>query len=454
MIVLKFGGTSVADASRLSAVCEIVRARLAARPVVVVSALAGVTDLLVRATERARAGDRDGLEPILSDLERRHRWAVAGGVESAAARHDLTLKVDSIFEELRQLLRSVRILRDPSLRAADALLAHGEMLSAAILAATLRERGIRAEGIDPRSVVITDGKHGAADADAAATETRARQVLLPRIEAGTVPVVGGFVGATLDGLTTTLGRGGSDTSASVLGAALRAEEVQIWTDVDGLMSADPRIVPEARPLERISFAEAAELAYYGAKVLHPGSLAPAVCFGVPVRILNTFRPGAAGTQIVDDAAAGTGLASIASRGGVTIVRVVSRRMCSDPGLLLRALTWLAQHDIAPDMVIASEVGSAIVVPSGPDLGALRASLSEEALVTIDADRAVLCLVGAGLARDGALRGRVLETLAALAPEGVALGGSGTSATAVLPEAHLDDAVRTVHARFFASGAIA
>ena len=288
MIVMKFGGTSVADAERISAAAEIVRGRLPRGPVVVVSALAGVTDLLERAVGHARAGEREALEPILADIGRRHRWAVSGAVVDPGRRHDLGLAVDALFEELHQLLRSVRILGEGTPRSGDALLAFGEILSSRIVAAAFADRGIPTCLVDAREVMITDATFGRAEPDLLEVARRGRTLLAEPSAAGLVPIVGGFVGATVDGRTTTLGRGGSDTSAAVIGAALGATEIEIWTDVDGIMTADPRRVPAAKTRSAVSFAEAAELAYYGAKVLHPASIAPAVRCRIPVRVLRGY----------------------------------------------------------------------------------------------------------------------------------------------------------------------
>ena len=296
---MKFGGTSVADAERILAITEIVRARLPRAPVVVVSALAGVTDLLVRAVRAARASDLEGLEPLLADLERRHRWALAGSVEDPGERHDLSLEIDGRFEDLRRKLRSIRILGEGTPRAVDGVLANGELLSARIVAAAFRARGLPARFVDPREVVVTDARFGEAHPELQAIVSRCRDRVAPLVRAGEIPVLGGYVGATPEGDTTTLGRGGSDTSAAVLGAALDVEEIQIWTDVDGMMSADPRLVPRARTIPRLSFAEAAELAFYGAKVLHPDSIAAAVERQIPVRVLNSHRPDAAGSVVLD-----------------------------------------------------------------------------------------------------------------------------------------------------------
>jgi aspartate kinase len=262
-------------------------------------------------------------------------------------------------------------------------------------------------------------------------------------------VTGGFVGATREGRTTTLGRGGSDTSASVLGAAMGAQEIQIWTDVAGLMTADPKLVPHARTIPRVSFAEAAELAYYGAKVLHPASIAPAVRRAIPVVVLNSLSPFDGGTLILAEGDPGAlPIASVASRGGVRRVRVSSNRMRLDPGFLPGVLGAFDREGIVPDLVVSSEVGVSLAIPADTPLEGVRQALSGTAEVEDVAGRALLCVVGSGLAGSGRVRGRVLSSLAPLEPDVVSLGGSGTSVTAVLPEERLRDAVRELHRRFF------
>jgi aspartate kinase len=270
----------------------------------------------------------------------------------------------------------------------------------------------------------------------------------PLAASGVVPVMGGFVGANREGETTTLGRGGSDTSAAVLGAALQSEEIQIWTDVDGLMTADPRLVPAARTLPRVSFAEAAELAFYGARVLHPHCIAPAVRRKIPVRILNSLRPEGGGTVIVegDERGEAPALATVASRAGVCIVRITSGRMQADASFLPRILEGLGRQGLAPDLLVSTEVAVSLVLSQE----VARADLARELgsmKIEIERERAIVCVVGAGLARDAGFRTSVLTELAALEPETVALGASRTSLAAALPQARLEEAVRALHRRF-------
>ena len=451
MIVMKFGGTSVADAERILAVAEIVRGRLARRPIVVISALSGVTDLLERAVACARSGERDALEPILADVGRRHRWAVSGCVKDAGRRHDLGLEVDALFEDLRQLLRSVRVLGEGSPRSSDALCAFGELLSSRIVASALEDQGLRARLVDAREVMITDGTFGGAEPDLDEVAARGARLLMGPLAAGEVPVLAGYIGSTTDGRTTTLGRGGGDTSAAVIGAALRADEIEIWTDVDGVMTADPRRVPEARRRASVTFAEAAELAYYGAKVLHPASIAPAVRSKIPVRVLNALRPEGAGTVILDEAPGDASpLASVASRAGVTSVRVASRTLRVDPGFLPRVLAAVDDQALVPDLVVSSEVAVTLVLPSRVADTGLAQSLTSFADIEVRADRGIVCIVGRGLAGEGAARGQVLQALASWNPELVALGGSSTSVAAVVAEGRLDPCVRALHREFFES----
>ena len=453
---MKFGGTSVADAERIRAACEIVRARLARHPVVVVSALAGTTDRLEAAFGAAAQGEREGLEPHLDEIERRHRWALAGAVLDAAARHHLGVTVDRLFEELRGRLRSVRVLAEGTPRARDAVLAYGERLSARIVAGAFRAWGLPAVFVDPARVVITDDRFGHATADLAAVRERCGQELVPRLAAGELPVLGGFVGASPSGETTTLGRGGSDTTAALLGQALGAEEVQIWSDVDGLMSGDPRLVPGARTLERVAFSEAAELALYGARVLHPDSIAPAVRGNIPVRVLNSLRPEQAGS-LVDGGppaprADGTAVA-VASREPVALLRVSSHRMPMAADLPARVLASTAAAGVASDFVLSSATTLSVIAPSFAGWRPPE-EIEREADLELSDDCAIVCVVGGALAREGGTKRRVLAELADWDSALVASGALRSSVVAVVRRADLGEVVRRLHASFVERGVTA
>ncbi len=450
MIVMKFGGSSVANAERILAVGEIIRERVQERPVVVVSALAGVTDLLEQAIHEAGRSDLEGLEPILAEIERLHRWAISGSVEDADCRHRLSLEVDGMIDDLRRRLRSIRILGEVTPRAADAVLAFGEDLSSRIVTAALRDRGLAACHVDARRLLVTDGRFGAAQPDVDRSREACRAELLPRVAAGELPVVAGFVGSSASGETTTLGRGGSDTSAATIGLLLEAAEIQIWTDVDGLMSADPRLVPSARLLSHLSFQEAAELACHGARVLHPDSIAPAVRRRIPVRVLNSLRPGSAGRVITyGDAKRRTaGPVAVASRRGVALLRIRSRRMRGDAALLPRILADCAAREMRPELVSASPLAVTLALPPGTDAAGLAAAWADTADVERFDDRALLWVVGAALAADAPLRRRVLEGLSRWEPEMIAAGVSATSVAGVVAGPRLEACLRELHRQFF------
>jgi aspartate kinase len=298
--------------------------------------------------------------------------------------------------------------------------------------------------------MITDQQFGCATPELNAVRERARQRLVPLMQEGRVPVLGGFIGSTVEGETTTLGRGGSDTSAAYLGAALEADEIQVWTDVDGLMSADPQLVPTARTLPRVSFSEAAELAFYGARVLHPASVAPAVQREIPVRVLNSLRPEADGTVVAGERPAKDAppLAAVASRPGVTCMRISSRSMRADSTFVPQVLRIVGELGIGADIVISSELALTLVVPAHNDLGRARAMLDNLARVELTEDRAIVCVVGTGLAGGEGCRAEVLSALAEWEPDIVALGGSPTSVAAVVAQGDLERIVCALHRRFF------
>jgi aspartate kinase len=323
-------------------------------------------------------------------------------------------------------------------------------LSSTIVAAAFAEYGLPAEWVDPRRVMVTDDRFGDAEPDGDAVAARAREWLWPLLRDDRIPVVGGFVGATPEGETTTLGRGGSDTSAAVFGAAMDAEEIQLWTDVDGLMSADPGLVPEARPIDRLTFVEATELAFYGARVLHPNCLAPAVSRGIPVRVLNSMAPARRGTVIVDrvDEESEAPVVSVASRAGVRSLSVVNRRkMRADAGFAAGVLDVLRDRGLPPDLVVASELGIHLVVDRrAEEPEALVSALGRFGDVRLHDGRAVICVVGSRLAAP-VERGRALAALAEWQPELLALGSTGASLAAVVPEERLAPAVRGLHRRY-------
>ncbi|MDQ6635227.1 MAG: aspartate kinase, partial [Gemmatimonadota bacterium] len=300
MIVCKFGGTSVGDADAIARTASIIRGRLDRQPVVVVSALGGTTNLLLRVAEQAAKGQLIGAIRAVEDSRDRHLKQAEALLGSDA--DDVCTELSAMFDELAALAEALKTLGDVTPRSLDTIAALGEMLSSVLVAASFRQLGLNAEHVDARNVMITDTNFTKAEPQTDAIGEAAQRVVMPILRAGRIPVMGGFIGSAQGtGITTTLGRGGSDYSASLIGAALQADAIEIWTDVDGMLTADPRVVDGAQLIERIGFEEASELASFGAKVLHPNTIAPAVMRGIPVWVLNSKRPEGTGTLITFDA---------------------------------------------------------------------------------------------------------------------------------------------------------
>ncbi len=435
MLVLKFGGTSVGIPAHAERALEIVRDRAGHDPIVVVSALSGVTNTLV---ELCRAGVARPL--LLATIDERHlQHARALGLDAAC--------VQPLLAELRDdaaLARSSGAALGRADR--DRVLAFGERLSAALFAAALTARGLAARAVHAGEAgLVTDERFGQAHPLPEA-HARLRAGLADRTQ---VPVVTGFIGATADGRTTTLGRGGSDYSAACIGAALGAREIQIWTDTSGMLSADPRVVPEARPVPRLSFAEACELAYFGAKVLHPKTLLPAMERGIDVRILNTARPDDAGSLITVEAEAtelGWRVKSIASKQGITAVTIASTRMLLAHGFLARVFEVFGRHHVVVDMVTTSEVSISVTVDDTSRLAEALAELESIGRVEVRTGLAVVAVVGEGAPTQVGLAGHVFTLLGGVGVpvEMISQGASRVNLSFVVAEAHAARVVRLLH----------
>lgn len=454
--VMKFGGTSVGDAQRLAAAAELVREYGAGRPtVVVVSAMEGITDLLMRGAQAAARGAVQEMENTLEVLRSRHREAAetllppsAGEAFAAAARQ--------IFGEVENTCEGVSRLGHCPPRALDAVLGCGEKLSTLLLAACLEESGISARAVDATSFLVTDNNFGEAVPIMEASTTRARQALLPLLDRGVVPVVTGFIGATREGAPTTLGRGGSDFSAALVAACLNAAEVWIWTDVEGIFSADPALVPEARAIPAVTYQEAAELSFYGAKVLHPKTLAPLADRDIPVFIKSSFAPRKPGTRIGRNGGAPGGRAVTALPGAV-LITVESRGELGAVHLIGRAFTVLA-HDRVDVLMLSqsSREESFCFAVNRRDAEAVLRRLEEAFVVELAHDyirpirvqerMGVLALVGSGMRGTVGIAGKLFGALAAEGINVVAIaqGSAETNISVVVEEAGLAAAVRAVH----------
>ena len=451
MIVQKFGGTSVADPDAVRRLIEIVRTarvRDGRGPVVVVSALSGVTDVLLTVAAEAGAS-RSGEALSHVDRLRERHLALARALVGDGRLAAVTAHVNQQFEELGAVVRALAVLREASLRTLDVIAAMGELLSSRIVAAALAHAGLPGEWADARRAVITNDDHTRAVPLMRETTAALRASLVPMIEAGCIPVLGGFVGATADGHTTTLGRGGSDYSGAIVGAAIDAGEIQIWTDVDGMLTADPRIVQEPRLVPRLSFAEAAELAYFGAKVLHPSTIHPAVERNIPVRILNSRKPDGGGTLITAEPEPhGQRLTAMAAKRNVTVVDITSSRMLMAYGFLRRVFEVFERFRTAVDVVTTSEVSVSVTIDDRRHLDAIVEALSEFAEVSVEPDMALLCAVGDRLRTEPDIAARVVRLLEEVPLRMISQAASRRNITVIMRQADLPHAMHRLHEEFF------
>ena len=449
MIVMKFGGTSVQDGPAMRRAVEIIESEKDRRPLVVSSAIAGATDALLRMGQIALSGDTRAAQEILSELVSRHRWILFElGLEKAAER-DLADLIARYAEELGNFTRGVVLLRELTPRIQDALVGYGERLAVSLLTAAARARGLDAVHVDAREVMLTDTRFGKARPEREKLPERCREKIAPIVESGKVPIVEGFVGSTSDGEPTTLGRGGSDFTASLFGAALEAEEIQIWTDVDGMLTADHRLVPEGMKIRELSFAEAAELAYFGARVLHPSTIEPAVSQDIPVRILNSRRPGASGTTIAPRCRkTGVAVKSIAAKKGIVVIDVKAHRMLMAHGFLKSMFEVFDRLEVPVDLVSTSEVSVSLTVDSVERLADVVEELSAFSEVTVEKDCAIVCLVGEELRSTPRIASRVFTALGEINVRMISQGASEMNLSLVVREGDADHAVRKLHAEFF------
>jgi aspartate kinase len=455
MLIVKFGGTSEQDGPALQGAAAIVRDRLAERPIVVVSALAGVTTQLLELARHAARG-RSMQAMLAVGLLRDRHIAVARALAGGAAMTERVLRdIDSTCDHIASLAEALAVLKHVTAQVCDTVGAYGELMAMRLMVLALVDAGVAAVSVDPRHVVITDAMFGRAAPDTAAIRTAARAMLTPLVAQGVVPVIGGYVGATPEGMTTTLGRGGSDYSAILLGAALDADLIEIWTDVDGMMTADPRLVPTARRIDAVGFDEAAELAAFGAKVLHPSTIAPAAERGIPVGIFNSRSPEGPGTRITERGPAWSATA-VAGRCGVVVVKVTAAGMLHATGFLERLFAVFARHGVAVDVVTTSEVSVSATVDAEAFAGAAVAlrELASFGDVHVIESCAIVAVVGSMLRRHVGVIGRAVAALDGLAVHMLSLSATGTNVTVVVDEADMVTVIRRLHAAVFDGDATA
>jgi aspartate kinase len=455
---MKFGGTSVGSAERMRVAARISAEQRRRRPtLVVVSAMSKVTDMLIDSMRHAEGGDRAGLEANLRSLEERHMEACRE-LLPAEWQPGVLASLGELLASFRRITGGMLMLNDRPPRSVDEALAIGERLSALLLAAFLESEGVRASAVNAAGAIVTDAVYGNASPVMEATREKARQSLSPLLESGVIPVVTGFNGATADGRPTTLGRGGSDFSAAILAAALDAAELWIWTDVDGIMTADPRLVPEARVLNEVTYSEAAELAYNGAKVLHPRTLAPLADRAIPVWSKNSFDVAKPGTKIVSKIQAPSGARAVTSTAKVALISMEpSSASLVGAQVMGRALDALARANVEVLALSSSSFRQSFCVLVRSEelrdaLQGLETALALElahgylAPIDVDEDVGLLAVVGEGMHGTPGLAGRIFTAISRESVNIIAIaqGSSELTISIIVRRNGLEKAVRAVH----------
>ena len=451
MIIMKFGGTSVGDAAAIGRTAEIVRSRRDRTPVVVVSAMSGATNALFAVADHAVGGRLAEALVALEVLRQRHRDELATLTGTAGDTTEVAAEIEVLFDEVAGLARALAVLGHATPRAIDAIVSAGERLSVRLVVAAYQAAGLPAVAVDARQVLITTDEHTRAIPLPDAIEKAARAIIVPLLKNGAIPVMAGFIGATTAGVTSTLGRGGSDYSASLIGAALHANAIEIWTDVDGMLTADPRVVPTARCIEQIRFDEASELASFGAKVLHPSTIAPAVRLGIPVYVLNSGRPLGHGTRIMTDAPR-RAVTAIAGRRGTSVVKLRSSNMLLAHGFLRAIFDVFERHRTSVDVIATSEVEVSLTVDHDDRLDAVLADLAGLAEVSVERGLGIVAIVGAGLSDDTRTIATALAALGETKVHMLSLSATAINLTVIVDEEQMPTAMRDLHAAFFPAGA--
>ena len=445
---MKFGGTSVGDVAAFERVVGVVSSHQDRHPIVVVSAMTKVTDALLGAFDTAKRGDASGAASSLEPHYARH-VDVAEQFIPFGHRKAFNEELSYARQELSDLLTRASRRSLPLSMLKDAIVSYGEQLSSRLLAEVLRARGVSARQMDSRRLIVTDDEFGAAQPIWEETAELLRQDLPPLIAAGEVPVMGGFIAGNRAGETTTLGRGGSDYSAALVAAALNAAELQIWTDVTGVMTCDPRICGDAATIPVLSYEEAAELAYFGAKVLHPKTIKPAVDCAIPVRVCNTFQPHEVGTMILGESGeAPNKIKSIASKKNITIVRITSARMLGAYGFMSAVFQVFDRHRTVIDVISTSEVSVALTLDSVDNLEKVMEDLSRLGDVEVEGGYAVICVVGEGLRASTGLASKIFSSIEDVNVALVSHGASAVNLTFVVKEGDASGVIKKLHEEFF------
>ncbi|HUL44751.1 MAG TPA: aspartate kinase [Bacteroidota bacterium] len=449
MIVMKFGGTSTQDAEAISNVVGIIRKHQDRKPVVVISAIAQATNMLEKAGSLAAAGKAGEAHDALLSLFERHYTIVDRLMKDRQRHAELRKIIAQSLSEVEELIRGISILHELTPRTLDSLYSYGELLSSRMVAGALQEMGVASEWIDSKEFMLTDDTYNAASPLMPAIEERLPGIVSPLCAAGGVPVTQGFIGVTSSGFRTTMGRESSDFSASIIGCALHADDIQIWTDVDGVLTADPRIVDGPRKIRALSFEEAYELSYFGAKVLHPKTMLPAVEMNIPIHIYNSRRPDRSGTHVSSSMVSSEPMVkSVAYKRNLVVVTVAPKRRIHQYVLWEHIQSVLTRYNVSASLTVTSEYSYAFVLDETNPVDSIVAGLGDVGSVSVFPGKAIICLVGSRMRESTNILGRLFHSLAGYKVELISYGASPSNISLVVDDAAVPELVRKVHAEFF------
>ena len=448
MIIMKFGGTSVANFEAITRTIFIIGGKLDQKPVVVVSALSKVTDLLYRISDAAASRNITETKELLSQLRQRHVDLAAELLAQSMMKDEAIAKVNALCDTLESIAMAVCSLGELSDRNKAIIISNGEYLSSTIIAYAMNSKGIRTKWVDARGMMVTNNSYLKAEPDMAAIVEKVPGVVADAYEGMDAIITQGFVGVTRDGEPTVLGRGGSDYSASLIGMAVDAERIEIWTDVDGVRTADPRSVKNTKYLEKISFEEAAEMAHFGAKVLHPLTIEPAVKKNIPIYVLNSMNPSGKGTAILRNELIEDGVKSVSFKENIKVINIFSTRMINTSGFLRRVFEIFSESKVSVDLISTSEANISVTVDASQNIDPVVAELSEFADVIVDDDKSQVSVIGKNIVR---LNGMLKKTFTPLKKCNVYMisqGASFVNISFVVDREELTEVVQDLHDHLF------
>jgi aspartate kinase len=448
MIVMKFGGSSLESAAAIQQAASIVRAQIERRPVVVVSAMGKTTQQLLSMGGEAVGGQKSQALQRLENLYNMHQSEILP-LLSTSDNERAECIMAGCFGDLRELIHGLTIIGELTPRTADAIASYGERLSSELIALAFQNSGIESVHFDARRAILTDARYTQAAPLLDQTYENLQQMCVPLVQPNKVIVLGGFIGATESGVTTTLGRGGSDFTAAIVGAGLRAEEIQIWTDVDGVLTCDPKLVPDAHRVRTISFAEAAELAYFGAKVLHPATMLPAVEMDIPIVVMNSRRPEVPGTRIVANSVPCTNvIKAISCKTGISVVNIRSARMLMAHGFLRRIFEIFDRAETSVDLLASSEVSVSLTVDNPVRLDEIWEKLRQFSEVSVEENQAIICVVGDNIRNTPGVAARIFGAMPGVNVRMISQGASLLNFSFVVAAEDLRRTVGLLHDEFF------